>query len=129
MLIKINFVNIILLSALVIHLSHGSSGRPTKINNKPNIILILSDDVGFEEIGCYGVLNNPSKTPHIDQLADNGVRFNICYAQAICGPSRAMLYTGNYATHNGQFDNKLTYLSLKEQLSQEDNQLNFYDNL
>ncbi len=104
MLIKINFVNIILLSTLVLHLSDGSSGRPTKIDNKPNIILILSDDVGFEEIGCYGVLNNPSKTPNIDQLADNGVRFNICYAQAICGPSRAMLYTGNYATQNGQFD-------------------------
>jgi len=111
MLIKINFVKIILLSTLVIHLSDGSSGRPTKINQKPNIILIVSDDVGFEEIGCYGVLNNPSKTPNIDRMADNGVRFNICYAQAICGPSRAMLYTGNYATHNGQFDNKLTYLS------------------
>ena len=53
MLIKINFVNIILLSTLVLHLSDGSSGRPTKIDNKPNIILILSDDVGFEEIGCY----------------------------------------------------------------------------
>ena len=75
MLIKINFVNIILLSTLVLHLSDGSSGRPTKIINKPNIILILSDDVGFEEIGCYGVLNNPSKTPNIDKLADNGVRF------------------------------------------------------
>ena len=53
---------------------------------KPNIIFIMSDDVGFEEIGCYGVLDGKSITPHIDSLADNGVRFNICYAQAICGP-------------------------------------------
>ena len=76
---------------------------------KPNIILIVSDDVGFEEIGCYGVLNRDSITPNIDSLAKNGVRFNTCYAQAICGPSRAMLYTGNYAVHTGQYDNKLKY--------------------
>ena len=76
---------------------------------KPNIILIISDDVGFEEIGCYGVLNRDSITPNIDSLAKNGVRFNTCYAQAICGPSRAMLYTGNYAVHTGQYDNKLKY--------------------
>ena len=75
----------------------------------------MSDDVGFEEIGCYGVLDGESITPHIDSLADNGVRFNICYAQAICGPSRAMLYTGNYAVHNGEYDNKLSYLPSDEE--------------
>ena len=57
MLIKINFIKIILLSVLVVHISDGSSGKPAKIDKKPNIILIVSDDVGFEEIGCYGVLN------------------------------------------------------------------------
>ena len=77
---------------------------------KPNIIFIISDDVGFEEIGCYGVIDRESITPNIDSLAEKGVRFNTCYAQAICGPSRAMLYTGNYAVNTGQYDNKLKYL-------------------
>jgi len=77
---------------------------------KPNIVFIISDDVGFEEIGCYDVIDRESITPNIDSLAENGVRFNTCYAQAICGPSRAMLYTGNYAVHTGQYDNKLKYL-------------------
>lgn len=77
---------------------------------KPNIVFIISDDVGFEEIGCYDVIDRESITPNIDSLAEKGVRFNTCYAQAICGPSRAMLYTGNYPVHTGQYDNKLKYL-------------------
>ena len=79
---------------------------------KPNIILIISDDVGFEEIGCYDVIDRESITPNIDRLSEKGVRFNTCYAQAICGPSRAMLYTGNYALHNGSYDNKLKVLNI-----------------
>ena len=74
---------------------------------RPNIILIFSDDVGFEEIGCYGVRDEPTKTPNIDRLADQGTVFQTCWAQAICGPSRAMLYTGKYAINNGEYDNKL----------------------
>jgi arylsulfatase A len=77
--------------------------------NKPNIVFIISDDVGFEEVGCYGVIDRESITPNIDRLSEKGVRFNTCYAQAICGPSRAMLYTGNYAINTGQYDNKLKY--------------------
>lgn len=75
--------------------------------NAPNIILIFSDDVGFEEIGCYGVRDEPSKTPNVDRLAERGTTFKTCWAQAICGPSRAMLYTGKYAINNGEYDNKL----------------------
>ncbi len=73
----------------------------------PNIILIFSDDVGFEEIGCYGVRDEPTKTPNIDRMAERGTTFKTCWAQAICGPSRAMLYTGKYAINNGEYDNKL----------------------
>jgi arylsulfatase A-like enzyme len=73
----------------------------------PNIILIFSDDVGFEEIGCYGVRDEPTKTPNIDRLGERGTVFKTCWAQAICGPSRAMLYTGKYAINNGEYDNKL----------------------
>ena len=66
--------------------------------------------LALRKIGCYGVIDRESITPNIDSLAEKGVRFNTCYAQAICGPSRAMLYTGNYAVHTGQYDNKLKYL-------------------
>ncbi len=77
---------------------------------RPNIVLIFSDDVGFEEIGCYGVREEPTKTPNIDRLAERGTAFKTCWAQAICGPSRAMLYTGKYAVNNGEYDNKLRYI-------------------
>ena len=96
-----------LLACLIVYCINSGSVFAQK---KPNIIFIISDDVGFEEIGCYGVIDRESFTPNIDSLAEKGVRFNTCYAQAICGPSRAMLYTGNYAVNTGQYDNKLKYL-------------------
>ena len=78
---------------------------------KPNIIVILADDVGFEEIGIYDVKKGePSNTPNIDKLSSSGVTFKTAYAQSICGPSRAMLYSGNYASSNGAYDNKVNYI-------------------
>jgi arylsulfatase A len=79
-------------------------------DSQPNNILIFYDDVGFEEIGFYGVRDEPTKTPHIDRMAERGTAFKTCWAQAICGPSRAMLYTGKYAVNNGEYDNKLHYI-------------------
>ena len=99
--------SLILLACLIVSCINSGNIFAQK---KPNIVFIISDDVGFEEIGCYGVIDRESITPNIDSLAEKGVRFNTCYAQAICGPSRAMLYTGNYAIHTGQYDNKLKYL-------------------
>ena len=78
---------------------------------RPNIVLILSDDVGFEEYGIYKVKKGEqSNTPIIDQLGRDGVTFKTAYAQSICGPSRAMLYSGCYAATNGAYDNKVNYL-------------------
>ena len=106
-----NDKSVLLLTLLCLSLDLFAMNQPIHVDGKrPNIVLIVSDDVGFEEIGCYGVLDGKSITPNIDSLAEQGVRFNVCYAQAICGPSRAMLYTGNYAVHNGEYDNKLSYL-------------------
>ncbi len=61
--------------------------------DKPNIVLILADDLGWSDLGCYG---SPLKnTPALDKLATEGVRFtNACTAQPICSPSRAALMTG-----------------------------------
>ncbi|MFK7909108.1 MAG: sulfatase-like hydrolase/transferase [Akkermansiaceae bacterium] len=61
--------------------------------SKPNIIFILTDDLGFNQIGAYG--NTPIKTPNIDKLAANGVRFTQAYAgNTVCSPSRVSLFTG-----------------------------------
>ncbi len=78
---------------------------------QPNIIFILSDDAGFEEFGLYDVKKGqPSNTPNIDALAQRGVAFEQAWTQAICGPSRSMALSGNYAVNNGAYDNKIFYL-------------------
>lgn len=60
---------------------------------RPNIIFILADDLGFNQIGAYG--NTPIKTPHLDRLAKQGVRFTQAYAgNTVCSPSRVSLFTG-----------------------------------
>jgi arylsulfatase A len=60
---------------------------------KPNIVLILADDVGADMFSCYGQ-PQAAKTPNIDRLAEEGVQFETCFAPAICGPSRALIMTG-----------------------------------
>ena len=58
---------------------------------KRNIIVILADDMGFSDLGCYG---GEIQTPNLDRLAAQGLRFSQCYNCALCGPSRAALMTG-----------------------------------
>ncbi len=64
----------------------------------PNIVLILADDLGWSDLGCYG---SEIETPNLDQLAFNGVRFTQFYNTAKCFPSRAALLTGKYAQQVG----------------------------
>src|SRR6056300_925402 len=61
---------------------------------KPNILIIFTDDQGYADLGCYG--NQKNKTPRMDQLAREGTRFTSFYAQSVCGPSRSALLTGRY---------------------------------
>lgn len=70
------------------------SPKPTQ----PNIIVILADDMGFSDIGCYGGLIN---TPNLDKLAAGGLRFTQFYNGARCCPTRAQLLTGVYAQQAG----------------------------
>jgi arylsulfatase A len=65
---------------------------------KPNIVLIMADDVGYEGFGCYG--STTYHTPHIDELARTGVRFDHCYSTPLCTPSRVQLMTGKYNFRN-----------------------------
>lgn len=61
---------------------------------RPNIILIFTDDQGYQDLGCFG--STKIKTPHLDQMAAEGVRLTSFYAQPVCGVSRAALMTGCY---------------------------------
>ncbi|MFH1715751.1 MAG: sulfatase-like hydrolase/transferase, partial [Planctomycetota bacterium] len=66
----------------------------------PNVIIIFADDQGYRDLGCYGSPN--IKTPHIDRMAEEGVRFTDFYVGApICSPSRAALMTGCYPSRVG----------------------------
>ena len=67
-----------------------------------NVIVILADDLGAKELGCYG--HPQHKTPHLDGLARGGVRFETCYATPLCSPSRVELLSGQYAFRNGWYN-------------------------
>lgn len=66
--------------------------------SKPNVVLILNDDMGFSDIGCYG---GEVQTPHLDRLAANGLRFSQFYNTARCSPSRASMLTGLHPHQTG----------------------------
>ena len=65
---------------------------------RPNIILIMADDMGYSDIGCYGGL---IETPVLDRLAENGLRFTQFYNTARCCPTRASLLSGLYQHQAG----------------------------
>jgi arylsulfatase A len=72
---------------------------------KPNVIFILADDLGYRELGCYG--QEKIKTPRIDQLAREGMRFTRAYSgNAVCGPSRCVLMTGKHPGNATVRDNR-----------------------
>ena len=60
---------------------------------RPNIVVILADDLGYSDLGCYG---GEIETPHLDRLAAGGLRFSQFYNNAICIVTRASLLTGLY---------------------------------
>ncbi len=65
---------------------------------KPNIILILADDLGYGDLGCYG--QQRIQTPYLDRLAAEGMRFTDAYAgSTVCAPSRCCLMTGLHTGH------------------------------
>ena len=80
---------------------------PLIAERKPNVIFILADDLGYNELGSYG--QKKIKTPHLDQLANEGIRFTRNYSgNAVCAPSRCVLMTGKnpgraYIRNNGEF--------------------------
>ena len=81
------------------------------IKTPPNIILIMADDLGWQELGCYG--QKKIQTPHIDRLAAEGMKFMQFYAgSAVCAPSRCNLMSGRHGGHayirdNGEIKNNI----------------------
>src|SRR5262245_51291336 len=78
----------------LIGLAHVLPGHAGETPGRPNIVLILADDLGFSDLGCYG---GEIQTPHLDALAKDGLRFSQFYNTARCWPTRAALLTGYYA--------------------------------
>jgi len=75
---------------------HAQAAEPAR--RKPNIVLIVADDLGYAELGCYG--QKKIRTPHLDRLAEQGMRFSQAYAgNAVCAPSRCVLMTGKHPGH------------------------------
>lgn len=77
----------------------------SRTSGRPNLIVMLVDDISPQELGCYG--NTINRTPNLDRLAKTGVRFSTCWGGALCMPSRAELLTGKYATRTHWWGNSM----------------------
>ena len=85
---------------IVLTLGFSAGALPSRAAEPPNILIILADDLGYGDLGCYG---HPTiRTPNLDQMAAQGLRFTDFYAgQSLCTPSRAALLTGRLAVRSG----------------------------
>ncbi|MEL6215676.1 MAG: sulfatase-like hydrolase/transferase, partial [Pseudomonadota bacterium] len=81
-------------SALGASTAPADQWQPRTLQRRPNIVMVVLDDVGFADFSCYG---SEGLTPGIDKLAANGVRFNNFHVTALCAPTRACLLTGRNA--------------------------------
>ncbi|GEO06299.1 arylsulfatase [Adhaeribacter aerolatus] len=87
------FIKVCLALTVLLNISFQVLAR-----DKPNIILIMADDLGYETLGCYG--NDDKLTPNLDKLAATGMLFENCYSTPLCTPSRVQLMTGKYNNRN-----------------------------
>ena len=73
-------------------------------HTRPNLLILMADDLTFTDIGCYG--NPQARTPHLDHLATEGLRFKHCFNSApTCAPTRMSLHTGLHPVHHGAYVN------------------------
>ena len=78
-----------------------AAAGPTPSAAQPNILHILTDDLGWTALSCYG--NKDVATPNLDRLAAQGMRFTQSYADAQCSPTRAAFLSGQYGARSGVF--------------------------
>ncbi|MCF6224595.1 MAG: sulfatase-like hydrolase/transferase [Flavobacteriaceae bacterium] len=100
-------ISILLLSICFLYISVFSiTAMPetTQVTSpeRPNILLLFADDLGYEALGCYG--GQDYSTPNLNRLATEGLRFTRAYTSPICTPSRMSLYTGTYVSRHQYYD-------------------------
>jgi arylsulfatase len=88
-----------LIAAAILLIAPCSSATPSLAGKRPNIVLILTDDQGYGDLSCHG--NPVLRTPHIDRLHAEGVRFTDFHVSPTCSPTRAALLTGRHEFRNG----------------------------
>ncbi len=97
-----NFLSATLAAALA-GCAHSTGIAPRSAGRRPNVVLVLVDDLGWADVGCNG--SRYFETPHIDRLASQGIRFTDAYAAcAVCSPTRAAVMTGRYPARIGITD-------------------------
>ena len=98
-----DFIKLMGLSAAAFAIP-GNLGALVKSGEKPNVVFILADDLGYSDLSCYG--QKKFKTPNIDKLAAEGIKFTQAYAGSpVCAPSRCSLLTGLHTGHSYIRDN------------------------
>ena len=94
------FTTIVIAGCILLNGSLQSCNSPEPKVLKPNIIVIMADDLGYGDLGCYG--NREIRTPHLDRLAAEGIRFTDYHSNGtVCSPTRAALLTGKYQQRTG----------------------------
>ena len=82
----------LLLVLIVAAISCSVPTKKGKEDKRPNILLLVADDLGYADLGCFG---GDIETPNIDKLAASGIRFSRFHTSPLCAPTRAMLLSGN----------------------------------
>ena len=94
------FTTIVITGCILLNGSLQSCNSPESKAVKPNVIVIMADDLGYGDLGCYG--NQEIQTPHLDRLAAEGIRFTDYHSNGtVCSPTRAALLTGKYQQRTG----------------------------
>ncbi len=107
-ILKTSINSCLALSVLIIAGSCTEQSKQQKIEERPNILFIMSDDHAYQAISAYD--DKLIKTPNIDRLAKEGIRFtNASVTNSICAPSRAVILTGKHSHINGKIDNMIPF--------------------
>ncbi len=107
-ILKTSINSCLVLSFLIITGSCTDQSKQQKVEERPNILFIMSDDHAYQAISAYD--DKLIKTPNIDRLAKEGIRFtNASVTNSICAPSRAVILTGKHSHINGKIDNMIPF--------------------
>jgi arylsulfatase A-like enzyme len=96
----------LLFLAIFLHYLNLANAQTLKLSARPNFIVILADDLGYSDLGCYG---GEIQTPNLDRLAENGLRFTQFYNCGRCWPTRASLLTGYYPQQVNNGDDRKSF--------------------